>query len=127
MAAAAPVALPRRLLANLLALVTARLALAQLEIRESAGLALQRLGWLLAMAACGGFALQFGLLYLLLSYGGDTRLWMVAGFALTFLCLTLIVVVASVRMARTSQPLCALTRSEWADDLDAFRSDHDSR
>lgn len=127
MATAAPVGLSGRLLANLLALVTARLALAQIEFEEAAGLALRRLIWLLAATACGLLALQFGGLYLLLSFDGDARLWMVAGFALTFLCMTLIAVLASVRMARTRQPFWLLTRSEIADDLDALRSSHDSR
>lgn len=127
MATATPAGLPGRLLANLLALVSARFELAQIEVEEAARRTLRRVGWLLAVAASGLLALQFGGLYLLLSYSGDARLWMVAGLTLTFLVMTLIAIVASVRMARTREPLWQVTRSEIADDLAALRSDHDSR
>lgn len=127
MATAPPVGLPGRLLANLLALVSARIELAQIEVEEAARRALRRVGWLLAVAACGLLALQFGGLYLLLSYSVDARLWMVAGLTLTFLLMTLIAIVACVHLAQTRERLCRVTRSEIADDIASLRSQHDSR
>lgn len=124
---ASPGNVPGRLIANLFALVTARLQLAQIELEEAAHLALRRLGWLFAIAICGLLALQFAGLFLLLRYSGEARLWMVAGFALTFLVMTVIAIAASVRMARTQQSVLMLTRSEISDDLDALWRTHGSR
>lgn len=112
---------------NLCALVCARLQLAQIEVEESVQHALQRLGWLIAATVSALLALQFGALYLLLRLSDEGRLWMLSGFAITFLSLAVIAALAGVHMARTRPLLWTSTQSEVTDDLDALWRRHDSR
>ncbi len=119
--------LPGRLVTQLTSLVSARLQLAQIEIEEAQAHVLRRLAWLLALGISSLLALQCVGLFLMLSYDGTTRLWMVFGMAATFLLLAAIAAGTSLRLARDAQPLLAATCHEIANDFEVLRGAHGHR
>ena len=118
--------LPGRLVTQVVALISARLQLAQIELEEAQTFVLRRVGWMLALGLFAMLAIQFGGLFLVLYFDGTTRLWIVVGLAAMFLLLAVVAVSTSLQLARQPLALLADTRREISRDLHTLGGQHET-